>query len=169
MAGYAPVCIVETLARLEWSLPRDSSPRTVLRLLRLGYVGKSAPGGWHVCTVVQDEDLQGAIAVTPEFRDLQRCMPKSCGPISPRRIGSRRHCRRISMKSTRVECQKTQSHHAKAYKTNHIECFNNTCCQRVSRLVREPLAFSKTIANHYSAIRFFIDHYNLTRAAALSV
>jgi insertion element IS1 protein InsB len=48
--------------------------------------------------------------------------------------------------------------------TNHIERFNNTLRQRVSRLVREALSFSKTLANHIGAIKLFICHYNLTRA-----
>jgi insertion element IS1 protein InsB len=50
--------------------------------------------------------------------------------------------------------------------TNHIERFNNTLRQRVSRLVREALSFSKKLANHIGAIKLFICHYNLTRAAA---
>jgi insertion element IS1 protein InsB len=54
-----------------------------------------------------------------------------------------------------------------ARKTNHIERFNNTLRQRVSRLVREALSFSKKLANHIGAIKLFICHYNLTRAAAL--
>jgi IS1 family transposase len=57
----------------------------------------------------------------------------------------------------------------KARKTNHIERCNNTLRQRVSRCVREPLAFSKKVANHIGAIRFFLYHYNLTKAAALPV
>ena len=56
-----------------------------------------------------------------------------------------------------------------ARKTNHIERFNNTLRQRVSRLVRETLAFSKTVENHIGAIRYFICHYNLARATALPV
>lgn len=52
-----------------------------------------------------------------------------------------------------------------ARKTNHIELFNNTLRQRVSRLVRETLSFSKTLANHIGAIKYFICHYNLTKAA----
>ena len=56
-----------------------------------------------------------------------------------------------------------------ARKTNHIERFNNTMRQRVSRLVRDTLAFSKNLANHIGAIKYFICHYNLTRAAALLV
>jgi insertion element IS1 protein InsB len=53
-----------------------------------------------------------------------------------------------------------------ARKTNHIERFNNTLRQRVSRLVRHALSFSKKLANHIGAIKLFICHYNLMRAAA---
>ena len=53
-----------------------------------------------------------------------------------------------------------------ARKTNHIEWFNNTLRQRVSRLVREALSFSKKLAKHSGAIKPFICHYNLPRAAA---
>ena len=53
-----------------------------------------------------------------------------------------------------------------ARKTNPIERFNNTLRQRVSRLVREALSFSKKLANHIGAITLFICHYNLTRVAA---
>jgi insertion element IS1 protein InsB len=54
-----------------------------------------------------------------------------------------------------------------ARKTNHIERFNNTLRQRISRLVRSTLAFSKKVDNHVGAIRYFICHYNLTRTALL--
>jgi insertion element IS1 protein InsB len=53
-----------------------------------------------------------------------------------------------------------------ARKTNHLERFNSTLRQRVSRLVREALSFSKKLANHIGAIKLFICHYNLMRAAA---
>jgi insertion element IS1 protein InsB len=53
-----------------------------------------------------------------------------------------------------------------ARQTNHIERFNNTLRQRVSRLVRDALSFSKKLAHHIGAIKLFICHYNLTRAAA---
>jgi insertion element IS1 protein InsB len=56
--------------------------------------------------------------------------------------------------------------HKLARKTNHIERFNNTLRQRVSRLVRETLSFSKKLANHVGAIKYFICHYNLIHAAA---
>jgi len=54
-------------------------------------------------------------------------------------------------------------------KTNHIERFNKTLRQRVSRLVRETLSFSKKLANHIGAIKYFMCHYNLTRRVALPV
>jgi insertion element IS1 protein InsB len=53
-----------------------------------------------------------------------------------------------------------------ARQTNHIERFNNTLRQRVSRLVHDALSFSKKLANPIGAIKLFIGHYNLTRAAA---
>jgi insertion element IS1 protein InsB len=54
----------------------------------------------------------------------------------------------------------------KVRRTNHIERFNNTLRQRVSRLVRSALSFSKKLDNHIGAIKLFICHYNLTRATA---
>lgn len=46
--------------------------------------------------------------------------------------------------------------------TNHIERFNCTLRQRVSRLVRKTLSFSKKLSNHIGAIWYFIHHYNAT-------
>jgi insertion element IS1 protein InsB len=42
-----------------------------------------------------------------------------------------------------------------ARQTNHLERFNNTLRQRVSRLVRQTLSFSKKLSNHIGAIKFF--------------
>ncbi len=50
----------------------------------------------------------------------------------------------------------------KSGKTYKIERFNNTVRQRVSRLVRKALSFSKNLENHISAIWYFIHHYNLS-------
>ena len=52
-------------------------------------------------------------------------------------------------------------------KTNHIERFNLTLRQRVSRLVRKTLSFSKKIENHIGAIWNFIHHYNARIAPKL--
>jgi IS1 family transposase len=45
-------------------------------------------------------------------------------------------------------------------KTSYIERFNNTLRQRVSRLDRKTLSFSKSLENHIGAIWSFIHHYN---------
>jgi len=45
-------------------------------------------------------------------------------------------------------------------RTNIIERFNCTLRQRVSRLVRDALSFSKILSNHIGAIKYFICHYN---------
>jgi insertion element IS1 protein InsB len=52
-------------------------------------------------------------------------------------------------------------------KTHHIERLNCTLRQRISRLVRATLSFSKKLASHIGAIHYFICHYNLTLAAKL--
>lgn len=54
-------------------------------------------------------------------------------------------------------------------KTNPIERFNCTLRQRVSRLVRKTHSFSKKLKKHIGAIKYFICHYNLSRAPALPV
>ncbi len=45
-------------------------------------------------------------------------------------------------------------------KTSYIERFNATLRQRVSRLVRKTLSFSKKLENHIGAIWNFIQYYN---------
>lgn len=44
--------------------------------------------------------------------------------------------------------------------TNHVERVNNTLRQRIGRLVRKTLAFSKKLTNHIGAIWYFIHQYN---------
>jgi IS1 family transposase len=48
--------------------------------------------------------------------------------------------------------------------TSHIERLNNTLRQRISRLVRKTLSFSKKLENHIGAIWYFIHHYNASLA-----
>jgi len=57
-----------------------------------------------------------------------------------------------------------ERHHVVKGKSNHIERFNCTMRQRVSRLVRKALSFSKKLSNHIGAIKYFICNYNLERA-----
>lgn len=49
-------------------------------------------------------------------------------------------------------------------KTSYIERFNCTMRQRISRLVRKTLSFSKKLENHIGAIWYFIHHYNSSLA-----
>lgn len=50
-------------------------------------------------------------------------------------------------------------------KTNYIERFNNTLRQRVGRLVRKALSFSKSLENHIGAVWYFVHHYNAKLSA----
>jgi insertion element IS1 protein InsB len=54
-----------------------------------------------------------------------------------------------------------------ARKTYHSERFNCTVRHRVSRLVRATLSFSKNLAKHIGALKYFICHDNLTTCATL--
>lgn len=58
-----------------------------------------------------------------------------------------------------------QQHHATYGRgpTNYIERFNNTLRQRLGRLVRKTLSFSKCPVMHESVIRLFLHRYNLDR------
>ena len=49
-------------------------------------------------------------------------------------------------------------------KTNSVESLNCTMRQRISRLVRKTLSFSKKMTNHIGAIWYFIHHYNASLA-----
>lgn len=63
-------------------------------------------------------------------------------------------------------------HHAvgkETGKTSYIERFNCTLRQRVSRLVRKTLSFSKKLDNHVAAIWHFIHHYNASVSMQLSL
>jgi insertion element IS1 protein InsB len=53
--------------------------------------------------------------------------------------------------------------------TNHVERLNCTLRQRISRLVRKTLSFSKKLANHVGAIWYFIHHYNASLPVNQSV
>lgn len=82
-----------------------------------------------------------------------------------------------SMPALYRQCAMIYSDHWEAYKavlpskrhravgketglTSYIERFNNTLRQRVSRLVRKTLSFSKQLDNHIGAIWNFIHYYN---------
>jgi IS1 family transposase len=87
-------------------------------------------------------------------------------------MGSKRHVRqkRLGAEVTSLPpvCPGLAQHRPitkAARKSNHVERFNGTLRQRLSRLVPSALSFSKHVAHHIGAIRHFICGYNLTRAA----
>ena len=45
---------------------------------------------------------------------------------------------------------------------NPIERFNTTLCQRISRLVRDALSFSKKLANHIGAIKDLVASFAIS-------
>jgi insertion element IS1 protein InsB len=51
--------------------------------------------------------------------------------------------------------------------TSYIERLNNTLRQRISRLVRKTLSFSKKVENHLGAIWYFIHDYNSKLSVSL--
>jgi len=53
--------------------------------------------------------------------------------------------------------------------TNHIERFNNTLRQRLSRFVRKTLSFSKSEQMHENCLRLFLHHHNTQMARGASV
>ena len=59
-----------------------------------------------------------------------------------------------------IPSKQHQSVSKESGKTSYIERFNNTLRQRVSRLVRKTLSFSKKLDNHIGAILYFLHHYN---------
>src|SRR6266699_401737 len=48
--------------------------------------------------------------------------------------------------------------------TAHVERWNNTLRQRLSRFVRETLSFSKSLLMHIACLDLFLHRYNLERA-----
>ena len=52
--------------------------------------------------------------------------------------------------------------------TNDLERFNHTLRQRVSRLVRQTLPFSKQLDNHIRALWNFSHYYNQQRRCSLA-
>ena len=50
--------------------------------------------------------------------------------------------------------------------TNHVERLFCTMRQRISRLVRASLSFSKKQSNHIGAIKYFLYHYNIAIEAS---
>ena len=65
-----------------------------------------------------------------------------------------------------IPCKRHRVVGKETSQTNHVERLNNTLRQRISRLVRKSLSFSKNVENHIGAIWYFIHDYNAQLAKA---
>jgi insertion element IS1 protein InsB len=128
------------------------------------FVGKRANKQW--IWIAMDAQTRQVIAfhVGDRSRDSAKALWAKI-PVAYREQ-ARFHTDRYEAYKGVIPVERHQAITKHARKTNHIERFNNTLRQRLSRLVRETLSFSKKLANHIGAIRYFICHYNLTRVAA---
>jgi insertion element IS1 protein InsB len=79
------------------------------------------------------------------------------------------HTDQYAVYSGVMPAERHQAITQKARQTTHSERFNNTLRQRLARLVRDTLSFSKKVENHIGALKFFICHYHLEKAGALPV
>ena len=66
-----------------------------------------------------------------------------------------------------IPCKRHRAVGKETGQTSYIERFNCTVRQRVSRLVRKALSFSKKLENHIGAIWNFVHHYNSCLRARL--
>lgn len=64
----------------------------------------------------------------------------------------------------------SETHHSvgkETGQTNHVERWNNTLRQRLSRYVRKTLSFSKKVRWHHMVTKLFIYNYNLAKAVEI--
>jgi insertion element IS1 protein InsB len=131
------------------------------------FVGKRADRQW--IWIAMDAQTRQVIAfhVGDRSRDSAKALWAKIPVVY--REQARFHTDRYEAYKGVIPVKRHQAITKHARTANHIERFNNTLRQPLSRLVRETLSFSKKLANHIGAIRYFICHYNLTRVAALPV
>ena len=85
---------------------------------------------------------------------LWNSLPASCKEYSTIYTDFWESYKAIFPEKQLTQCGKEEGH------TNHVERFNNTLRQRVSRLVRQTLSFSKKLTNHVGAIWDLVHDYN---------
>jgi IS1 family transposase len=128
------------------------------------FVGKRAHKQW--IWIAMDAQTRQVIAFHVGDRSRDRAKALWAKIPMAYREQARFHTDRYEAYKAVIPVERHQAITKHARKTNHIERFNNMLRQRLSRLVRETLSFSKKLANHIGAIRYFICPYNLTKAAA---
>ena len=134
---------------------------------RWSFVGKRANQQW--LWIAMDAQSRQIIAFHAGDRRRESAQALWAKIPGAYREQARFHTDRYEAYKGVIPAERHQAITKQARKTNHLERFNNTLRQRLSRLVRETLSCSKKLANHIGAIRYFICHYNLMRAAALPV
>ena len=103
---------------------------------KVSWTEASAQGAWRQCAVTYTDFWSASNQVFPQSRH------KPVSKTSGKTNGIEREARRM------IESSRQTSR------------FNCTLRQRVSRLVRKTLSFSKKLENHIGAIWYFIHHYN---------
>jgi insertion element IS1 protein InsB len=159
------------IAQLYQELPDDlyvqpSSPQRRIRLLRLqaeademwSFVGKKANKQWVWIAIDVESRQVLAFYVGDRSRKsaqkLWQRIPKRYRQAAQFYTDDWEAYKGVLPKGRHQVCAKGSG------RTNIIERFNCTLRQRVSRLVRKSLSFSKSLSNHIGAIKYFICHYN---------
>jgi insertion element IS1 protein InsB len=68
-----------------------------------------------------------------------------------------------------IPAERPQASPTRARTTTHSERGTTTLRHRLSRLVRDTFACAKKVEHHSGAVKFFLCHSNLGKAAALPV
>ena len=128
----------------------------------LSFVGKKANKQW----VWMAMDVSSRQIIAFHVGDRSRVSAQALWKLIPENL--RRHATFYTDGWQAYEGVIPQEQHRVVKKqkriTNHIERFNCTLRQRVSRLDRKSRSCSKKLANHIGAIKYFICHYNLEKA-----
>jgi insertion element IS1 protein InsB len=171
VTGLSLTWLLQFIATLYAQLPDDlcarpTSPRGQVHLLRLeaevdelwSFVGKKTDKQWLWLAFDKESRQVLVFFVGDRSRESARRLWRRI-PVAYRR--------RATFYSDDWEAYKgviPSGQHQVCGKesglTSGVERFNCTLRQRVSRLVRKTLSFSKKLVNHIGAIKYFICQYN---------
>jgi hypothetical protein len=127
-----------------------------------------------ICTVsgastMNSRTWRWGIDVRAWREDVLTCAPPGI-PGAARRPGARQHAMCYTDLSVvyagLMPAVQHQAISRFAQKTTHTERCSNTCRQRVARLRREALSFSKDLAHQFGVMKRFMCHDTLTKAPA---
>ncbi len=171
VTGLSLTWLLQFVAALYGRLPDDlcvapASPQRRVRLLRLeaevdelwSFVGRRADKQWLWLAFDKESRQVLAFFVGDRSREsarkLWRRLPAAYRERATFYSDNWEAYKGVIPAERHVICGK------EAGLTSGVERFNCTLRQRVSRLVRKALSFSKKLANHIGAIKYFICHYN---------